>query len=300
MSNDGLFDGVLPFVRVAEHLSFRRAAEAMGVTAAATSRAVQRLEDDLGVKLFERTTRTVRLTEEGARFLERCREAVAQVRAARDEMTEARRVPQGTLAVSASPILARLLVTRLADFLASYPALRVRLGFTDRFVRMPGDDVDVALRVGPGDDDGVVARPLLTTRWVTVASPAYVARHGAPERPEDLAGHACLRFLPPRGPARDWTYAERRGPLPVQGPLEADLGEVLLDAALAGVGVCQVLDFMAAPALADGRLVELLAGAGVPGPTVFAVYAPSRRALPRVRVFVDFLATSLQSAMPSM
>jgi DNA-binding transcriptional LysR family regulator len=291
MDNNDPFDGVIPFVRVAEHLNFRRAAESLGLTAAATSRAVQRLEEELGVKLFERTTRTVRLTEEGARFLDHCREAVARMRAGRDEMAEARRVPQGSLAVSASPILARLVVPRLADFLLRYPALRVRLGFTDRLVRLPAEDVDVALRVGAGDDDGVVARPLLTTRWVTVAAPSYLARRGTPRRPEDLTAHACLRFVPPRGGPREWAFGERR--VAVDGPLDVDRGDVLLDAATAGLGVCQVLDFMAAEALAAGHLVEVLPDAAGPGPTVFAVYPPSRRALPRVRVFVDFLAEVL-------
>ena len=290
------FDGIVPFVRVADALSFRAAARDLGVTPAAVSRAVQRLEERLGVRLFERTTRTVRLTPEGERFALRCREALAQVRLGQDELGRTRAAPHGTLAISASPILAPLVVPRLSRFLARHPGLRADLRLTDRVVRFAEEDVDLALRVGPAADDDVVARPVLETRWVTIASPTYLARRGEPRGVEDLARHDTLRFAPPRGRARPWTFA--RATPALEPLLVVDRGDLLVDAALSDLGVAQVLDFMVSDLVRDGRLVEVLREHAVAGPTVHAVYPQSRRALPRVRAFVAFLEAELRAAGP--
>jgi DNA-binding transcriptional LysR family regulator len=297
--------GRLPvFVRVADTLSFRAAAQDLGLTAAAVSRTIQRLEESLGVRLFERSTRSVRLTAEGGRFVARCREALAQVRIGAREVAESRSAPTGTLVISASPILARLVVGRLGRFLLRHPAVRLDLRLTDRVVRFADDDVDVALRVGAPTDPSAVAHALVKTRWVTVASPAYVARRGAPRTPADLADHECLRFVPPRGKARPWVFVaqEETGivtiatSLEVTSALDVDHGDVLVDAALADVGIAQVLYFMVEEHVRAGRLLEVLANAAAPGPTVHAVHP--RRPLPRVRAFVDFLAEELGARRP--
>jgi DNA-binding transcriptional LysR family regulator len=285
------FAGVLAFVAVADALGFRAAAAKLGVTAAAVSRSVQRLEDRLGVRLVERTTRTVRLTPEGERYAMRCREAVAQMRLAEAEVQAALRAPQGTLTVSASPILARLVVPRLGRLLLRHPALRVELSFSDRLVRFSEESVDVALRVGDVADESLVARQLLRPDWVTVASPAYLARRPAPRTIDDLAHHECLRFVPPRGRPRAWRFAS--GAFEPKGPLDVDAGDALVAAALADVGVAQVLDFMVDDDLRAGRLVEVLANERSRGPAVQAVHPSGRRALPRVRAFVAFLAEEL-------
>jgi len=294
------FDGVTTFVTVADALSFRGAASRLRVTPAAVSRTIQRLEERLGVRLFERTTRSVRLTREGAAFAARCREAAAQVRIGRDELHAARRAPQGTLVISASPILGGVVVSATSVLLARYPALRVDLRLTDRLVKFADEDVDVAVRVGAPSDDAVVAHALTPTRWSTVASPAYLARRGTPESVDALAAHDCLRFAPPRGRPRAFSFLSRQEDgaaisFDPRGALDVDHGHLLVFGALAGVGIAQVLAFMVAEDVARGRLVELLGPFAAPGPTLFAVHA--RRALPRVRAFVDLLREELPRAM---
>jgi LysR family transcriptional regulator, regulator for bpeEF and oprC len=285
------FDGLPAFVAVADSLSFRSAAAALGVTPAAVSRTVQRLEDRLGVRLFERTTRSVRLTAEGALFAGRCREALAQVRIGAAELSESRSAPSGTLVVSASPILGRLVAPRLGRLLLRYPRVRVDLRFTDRVVRFADDEVEVALRVGAPNDSSLVAHVLSRPRWMTVASPAYLARRGAPRAVADLAAHECVRFVPPRGHARAWVF--RGGDVAITSRLDVDHGDVLVDAALAGVGIAQVLDFMVQEHVAAGRLVEVLADAAEAGPVLHAVHP--RKPLPRVRALVELLVEELRT-----
>ena len=291
------FDGVTVFLEVADALSFRSAATSLGVTPAAVSRTIQKLEDRVGAKLFERTTRTVRLTAEGSRFADRCREARFQVRIGRTELADARRSPSGVLVVSASPILARLVVGRLARFRVRHPAIHVDLRLTDRVVRFAEDDAEVALRVGPPSDESVVAIALLETRWTTVASPAYLARRGEPRVVADLADHDRLRFAAPRARARPFVFVDPKTGATITYPgdapaLEVDHGDLLVDAAKAGVGIAQVLDYMVEGELASGDLVLVLPDARAKGPTIHAVFP--KRSLPRVRAFVDFLAGELR------
>jgi LysR family transcriptional regulator, regulator for bpeEF and oprC len=288
-----LFTGVIPFVHVAEASSFRRAAEQLGVSTAAVSKAVAALEDRVGVKLLSRTSRAVALTPEGRAFLERCREAVASVQAGRDQLAGARGQPRGEVRVSSSFILAGVVVEGLPLLAARFPELRVRLSLSDRLAGMPADDVDVALRVGARTSSTLKSRVLLRPRWVTVVAPAVVGRLGAPSTPADLAKHNCLRFMGTGGKPAPWWFAGADGEpqlKDVEGNFVVDQGEKLLDAAIGGAGVAQVLDFMAAPALRDGTLVEVLSRYGCAGPLIHAVTTPERGRAPAVRAFVDFVA----------
>lgn len=292
------FDNVLPFVKVAEHASFRGAAAALGVTAAAVTRSIQRLEARLGVRLFERSTRSVRLTEEGKRFAARCREALAQMALGEAEIS-ASRTAQGTVNVSASPALAGLVVPSIARFLLRHPAIRVDLRLADRIVRFAEEEIDVALRVGEVSDESLVAHALASPRWATVASASYLARHGAPQSVDDLARHACLRFAPPRGKPRSWTFLDAPGGAPrafePKGPLDVDNGALLVPAAREDLGIVQVFDFMVREDVQRGQLVEVLPELGAPGPAVRAVHPTSRRQLPRVQAFVSFLKADLRA-----
>jgi LysR family transcriptional regulator for bpeEF and oprC len=294
------FAGVLVFLRVAESLSFRRSADALGVTPAAISRTIQRLEDRVGARLLERTTRSVRLTTEGAAFAVRCREAYAQMDIATRELSIARTTISGTLNVSSSQILAPLVAPVLARFATRHPSIRGVLRLSDRIVRFAEEEVDIAIRVGRIDDQDLIAHPLLEPRWVTIASPAYLARRGSPSTPDDLVSgqHACIRFIPPRGKPRAWTFLDpdpSKGPGAIrsitvpQGPLDVDRGDMLVTAALADGGIAQVLDFMVARDLREGRLVEVLADVVAGRATVSAVHPSSRRSLPRLRAFIAFL-----------
>lgn len=288
-----LFTGLLPFFHAAEEKSFRRAAARLGVTPQAVSKAVIDLEARLGAKLLVRTSRAVSLTPEGARFLERCRAAIASVEAGREGVSQARKAPHGEAHVTVSPILARMLLPALVRLRDRYPELGFRVSVTDRILRLAEEGVDLAVRIGARESSSLVSRLLYRPRWVTVAAPSLLARYGAPSHPDDLARYDCLRFLGPGGRAAPWQFADTpRGPgrdRAVTGSLLVDSGELLLDAAVAGQGIAQVLDFMVGPALRDGRLAEVLTTYAAAGPTVHAVCAPERARTPTTRVLVAAL-----------
>jgi LysR family transcriptional regulator for bpeEF and oprC len=291
-----LFQGVVPFAEVAERGSFSQAAEHLGISTPAVSKAVRRLEERLGLKLLTRTSRSVELTPEGERYLERCREAIASMAAAREQMGAARRAPSGELRVSMSLILGPQLVALLPRFTARYPRVTLRISLTDRVSKLREEHIDVALRVGVRNDSALVQKRLFATRWVTVAAPAFIARHSLPRTPAELKALNCLRFILPTGKPRDFSFrspdASDTQELPVKGNLLIDHGQQLLEGALAGLGVVQVLDFMVVDHLRAGTLVELLPHYSAPGPPICTVAAPERHKSPNVRAFNDFLGTA--------
>jgi LysR family transcriptional regulator, regulator for bpeEF and oprC len=286
-----LFSGVLHFVRCAEQKSFSKAALDLGVTTAAVSKAIKKLEEDLGIGLFDRSSRTVELTRAGEVFLERCRSAVLNVQGAREAVRDTKSEPQGELAVSMSVILADLVVPLLPRLSAQYPRLTFRLNMSDRLVRLGGESIDVAIRMGDLEDSSLVSRLLRRTRWLTLGAPAYFATHAPPKTPNDIAAHNCLRFVGPSGRPRDWTFQDGNGTFRVktEGNVTIDNGPSLLRAAEAGMGLVQALDFMAQTAVRDARLVEVLSAHAAPGPKIHAVSTRARASSPNVRAFVLFL-----------
>lgn len=305
MSDRDPLAGLIPFVAVGRALSFGRAADELGVSTAAVSKAVSKLEEELGVRLVHRTSRHVSLTLEGEQFFRQCAAALSNLDEARRTVQAKRARVHGELTVSLPFILGRVLVPRLGELTAQHPELAVRLILTDRFVKLAEEKVDVAIRIGEAEDGTLVSRKLMRPRWVTVASPAYIQARGAPKTPADLGGHNCLRFVTPRGGTRDFTFAER-GPAraevtsgdsasrgaatttPVRGNLRLDDGELLIEAAVAGQGLCQVFDFAVARELETGRLVEVLAAYSAPGPVVRWLCPEGRHKLAPVRAFLDF------------
>lgn len=294
-----LFDGLVPFVAIGEAGSFRDAARSLGVTASAVSKALAKLEDDVGVRLVHRTSRRVALTTEGQEFLQTCREALGRVRVARERLQDSRRAPSGLLRVSLPPIFGRHIVAAIPRLLAAHPALEVEVLQTDRFVQLAEENVDVAVRIGTIEDSTYVVRKLRTLRLATVASPAYVARQGTPRRPRDLAAHNCLKFVMPNGVARPWLFGRRRKPsiVRVGGRFSADHGEALLTAAIAGIGIVQAPDVMVADALERGELIEILRPYAARGPDLVALSAPGRKSSPKVRAFIE-LMTALHGERP--
>lgn len=291
-----LFAGVIPFVRTAEERSFGRAAVSLGITTAAVSKAVRKLEDNLGVKLLDRSSRVVTLTKEGAVFLDRCRQAVLHVQGAREAMQGARREPHGEIAVTLPFIIAPFVVPNLPRLGAQYPRLTFRLHLSDRVARLADESYDVAIRMGELESSSLVARLLRKTRWVTVASPSYLNRRSAPRSPAELADHNCLVFVAPNGKPRGWSFVEEGHGITVHvhGNLQIDHGRYLLGAAEAGMGICQVLDFMLDDAVRDGRLVEVLAGHAAEGPSIHAVATSARASSPNVRAFMRFLVDAFR------
>lgn len=283
-----LFRGVLPFVAVAEERSFRKAAARLGVSTAAVSKAVQSLEGDLGMALFDRTSRAVSLTRQGDIFFERCRSAVASVEGARAAVLSTRHEPSGQLVLSAPFVVIPLLVPALALLRARFSRLTFCVRVSDQLSRLAEESVDVAVRVGALAESSLIARRLRRTRLLTVASPAYLARRGTPVVVEDLDAHDCLVLAGPNNRPRAWWFSTGSRPVPVT--LLVDHGPTLLDAALAGLGIAQAFDFMVQEHLRDGRLVELYPALAADGPEVHAVCAPGRRATANVRAAFEALA----------
>ncbi len=298
MANPGRdpFAGVLPFFATAEAKSFRAAARRLGVTPSSVSKSIAKLEQELGVRLLRRTSRSVATTSEGEAFLSRCRVAIEEMQAGREAVSRSATSPRGVLAVSMPQALGRLVVVpALPALLERHPHLSLELTLTDRFVRFTEEKIDVALRIGRLREESLIARQLRPVRWVTVASPAYLARRGTPRKPEDLLSHEALAFVLPDGTRQAWrfTVGGRAVTLDPRAALAGDDGMALVSAAVAGLGVVQAHDYMARAEIARGELVQVLADCAAPGPEISIVYAGRHDRSARVRAFVDFAASLL-------
>jgi len=285
--------GLTAFTETVRHGSFAAAARALGLTPSAVAKSVARLEEDLGVRLLFRTTREVSLTSDGRDLAERCRRVVDEIDALRGEAEGARGEPAGTLRVSAPITFGKLvLVPLLASLTARHPRLGLDLALTDRFVDLVKEGYDAAVRVGPLRDSGLVARTFSTQQPVVCASPAYLARHGRPASPDDLAKHRCLAFRQPTsGRPRPWEFVEDNSARVLTPEASATMndGEAMVAAAAAGMGLLQVPDYMAEDALRAGTLVEVLKAYRPPSLPISLVYAGARLVTPRLRVLLEGL-----------
>jgi DNA-binding transcriptional LysR family regulator len=280
------------FVRVVEAGSFVAAADRMGLSPAMVSRHVQNLEERLGTRLLNRTTRRIGLTEPGAAYYERCQQLLREVEEM--DLSVAREVqqPRGVLHVNAPVVFGtRHLAPLLAEYTGRYPEVAIDLNLTDRFVDLVEEGADLAVRIGVLTESTLVARRLCPIRIVLCASPGYLERHGTPRTPADLAAHSCLGYTYTRGGA-EWELPGPDGSivLPIRGSLRANNGEALHQAALDGMGIAFQPTFIAGEALAAGRLRQVLAPYARAELSAYAVF-PSRKFLSaKVRTFVDFLA----------
>jgi DNA-binding transcriptional LysR family regulator len=280
------------FVRVAERGSFAAAAADLGLTPSALSKLVTRIEDRLGVRLLTRTTRKLSLTAEGELFVARSRDILASIEAAEAEVTAASERPRGHLRISVGTAVAKqILGPALPIFLDRYRDITVELHVSDRQVDLVAEQIDVAIRSGALGDSTLVARKVGEATRVICASPLYLEKHGTPRVPADLLQHNCLT-LP--GPAwSQWPFHTHEGinRLAVSGTFTSDNADLLLDMAVAGLGVARLADFMVGRALRDGALVRLLVDSHVPESfPIHALTVPGRHRAPRIRAFVDFLA----------
>ena len=281
------FSGLESFVRAADLQSFARAGRDLGISASAVGKNVARLEAQMGVRLFHRTTRQVRLTAEGAMFQERCRRILDELGDARAMLQDAVATPRGRLRVSLPTIGYRFLLPILPAFKARYPEIELDLDFNDRLVDVVAEGVDVAIRSGELVDSQLVARRLGPFSFVLAASPAYLAQHGVPQVPADLVRHRCLRYkFVTGGKIEDWDLPG----LPPQLPpgLVCNNMEAMLGAAVAGLGIAYMPDFLARDALRRGELQSVLAPHLVRQGQFSALWPSSRQLSPKVRAFVDF------------
>src|SRR5262249_33879288 len=232
------------FVKVAERLSFVRAAAELGITQSGVSNAISRLEDQVGTPLLTRTTRKVSLTEHGAAYFERCRQALAALQEAELVLKNAQLTPSGNLRLDVPVAFGRIkVVPLLSAFQAQYPDVNLRVTFNDRYIDLIAEGVDVSVRFGTLQDSSLIARRLGDAKLSVVGAPAYLAKFGRPKRPQDLAAHNCLGFtFRDTNLAREWRFAEAGGEtaLNPQGNMSLSDGAAVCDAARAGHGLAQL------------------------------------------------------------
>jgi DNA-binding transcriptional LysR family regulator len=286
------------FLRVAELGSFTGAADSLGLPKASVSLAVQRLEAEVGVQLLHRTTRRVQLTADGAQFQARAHDLLHEM----DDLQGMFRIEtsqlKGRLRVDMSSGLARqLVIPQLPDFLARHPGVEIELSGTDRRVDLIREGFDCVLRVGPLDDNTLVARPLGHLPIINCASPAYLAARGTPTTLDDLAGHALIHYvgtLGQRSPGFEYPDGEVYRSLPMGGAVTVNSGDGYTAAALAGLGIIQVPRLGVRQALAAGTLVEILTGVKAEPMPVTLLYAQRRHLPRRVAAFMDWAAAVIR------
>ncbi len=287
------FHSIAAFVRVVEAGSFAGAAERLGVSVSSVSRQVSELEAHLGARLLNRTTRRLSLTEPGRAFHERSVQLLADLEEAEASAGAGTVTPRGTLRVSCGVSFGVSYVApAMGAFMARYPALRLDVELSDRVVDLVDEGFDAAVRVGAIGGQNLVARKVGATRLVCCASPSYIARHGEPRTPEDLARHACLLYQ--YAPQRDtWSFTDRQGrerKVRVSGPFNSNNGAFLAALARDGIGIANEPDFIVGPDLRDGRLVPVLCNFKPVTSGIHVVYASRRHLSAKVRAFAEFMA----------
>ncbi|MES2321328.1 MAG: LysR family transcriptional regulator [Pseudomonadota bacterium] len=279
------------FVRVCATRNLSAAGREFGLSPAASSARMAQLERQLGARLLHRTTRQIALTQDGEAFLERALPLLDAAEQASAAVGSAASAPQGLLRVAASVSFGRLhLVPALAQFLASYPGIRLDLRLSDRLIDMAANGIDVAIRIGPLRDSALVARTLAPSRMVLCASPAYLARAGRPRHPHDLATHDCL-LLEGFSPWR-FRDGDKEVKMEVSGRIRGDNGEALRDAAVAGLGISMQATWAIYQQLKSGALVTLLDDYPFAQESVVSAQYLHRGFLPpKTRSFIEFFAT---------
>lgn len=281
------------FVAVMEKGSFVGAAARLGTSSGQASKLVSRLESDLGVRLLNRTTRAVSPTEAGQAYFDRIRLLLDEFDSLDLAVRNISRTPRGRLRLTAPLSFGSLeLAPTLNDFALRYPDIELDVSFSDRLVSLVDEGFDMAVRVGRSADTSLIARKLCDVRIVVIGAPSYVADHGEPASPDDLARHACIIDTNIREPNR-WTFQNADGGqkiVPVAGRIRYSNAEACQWAAEAGLGLARLPSFVAGPAIAAGRVRRLLRSFETAPFGVHALYPHSRHLAAKVRVLVDFLA----------
>lgn len=286
------------FARVVECASFTRAADSLGLPRSSVSAAVQMLETRLGARLLNRTTRRVSVTEDGAVFYERCVRLLSDMEEAEDLFRNAGGRPSGRLRVDVPGRIGRLVIApALPEFLAAYPQIEIDLGMTDRAVDLVEERADCVLRVGPLGDSGLVGRRIGDLELINVASPAYLARHGAPAGPQDLAEHLAVNYASPssgRVEPWEWMDGEMVRTQPMRGTVCVNSAEGLIACCLAGLGLIQIPAYDVAGHLAAGELVRVMDEHRAQPMQMTLLYPHRRQAPERLKVFSAWLETLLR------
>ncbi|MEH6477925.1 MAG: LysR family transcriptional regulator [Sneathiella sp.] len=288
------------FVAVVEHKSFSQAGRELRVSTAVISARVAKLEKQIGVRLLNRTTRQVALTEEAYLYFEDCKRILEQVEMAEAALSSRRHRPAGTLNISAPTVFGRRhLAPLLPVFQQDYPELQIRLHLSDGFVDLLKDSIDMAVRIATLPDSSLVARKLAESPRVLCAAPSYLARAGQPASLQDLLEHNCLLLRFPGSQQFQWEFEEagRSQIIAVSGNLDSNNADVLREWALAGFGICLKSKWEVADDLKAGRLVEILPETPPRPVTVSAIYPLGNIVPPKVRLAIDFLKNQFKGGI---
>jgi DNA-binding transcriptional LysR family regulator len=292
---------MLLFVHAVDHGSFSATARALALTPSAVSKRIGRLEDRLGVRLLNRSTRRTTLTEAGEALYRRCARIAAEISEAEALAASMGEQVRGTLTVASTVAFGKAqLMPLIPEFLARHPELKLSLELTDRAVDLAQDQLDVAIRFTEQvSDAAVVARKLASNRRVICAAPSYLERHGTPARPDDLLRHNCLR-LSTVPLWNDWELGEGKAKrvYRVKGSLEVNSADAVYHAALAGLGIARLSSYLVGPDIRAGRLVRLLPAYCQEDSSILAIYLDRRNLPAKVRAFIDFLAERLGPVPP--
>jgi len=288
------FASLRVFIEVVESGSFSAAARRTDVSIGSIARQVKALEDDLGVRLLNRTTRNNSLTEAGALFYERARAVIGELNAAKRDASSFQSTAKGLLRISLRISTSRVILPALSKFLELYPDLMLDVTLTDERLDLVANKIDVAVWLGHLEDSRMMARRLTPSRRVVCASPAYLDRHGIPTTPHDLSKHNCIVY---KGSIYTDFWRFKKGgeqiDVPVSGNVRTSSSPVLVAAALSGLGVVLLQEYSVRSALAEGTLLRLLpdydASMTEVDTAIYAVYPHSRGLTRKARVFVDFL-----------
>jgi DNA-binding transcriptional LysR family regulator len=281
---------------VVKHANYAKAAEELALSPSGVSRIVTRLEERLGARLLQRTTRSFSLTEAGAAFHARTSQILVDLADAEAEVQNAVVRPRGTLKVTASVVFGHLyLAPMLEPLLTRFPELSIELTLSNRFVDLVEEGMDLAIRIGALPDSRLIARRLCNNYRVLVAAPSYLERRGVPEKPEDLSGHDCVIFTGFAKP-REWKLIGPDGPVtvPISGRVSTNNVDVLTSAASQGLGITVGATLSVGPALLSGELVRVLSDYQFEQSAVFAVYPSARQLSTKVRAIVDYLVDNMQ------
>lgn len=283
------------FVKVVAHGSYAEAGRVLGLTRSAVSKAVMELEELLGARLLDRTTRRVSPTEAGLAYYANCVDVLARVEETEMQVSRLHDEPRGVLKINAPMSFGALhLAPAIADFMASYPDLKIELTLNDRFIDPVEEGVDVTIRIAQLADSSLIARKLAPARRLLVASPAYLERHGAPATPGDLARHRCLNYGHTTALQR-WALTRdgQEITIEINSVMCSNNGDVLKAAALAGQGITKLPTFLVGPSIAAGDLAVVLPDWPATELGIYAVYVPNRYLAAKTRVLIDFLVGRL-------
>ena len=284
------------FVRVAKAGSFAAGANELGISRAMATKHIMQLESGLGTRLFNRTTRSLSLTDVGASYLERCQHVLLEIEEMETAVTHLQTEPRGLLKISAPPVIGAAHITRaVAEFLKRYPDLKVDMMLQSSHGDLIDEGIDIAIYLGDLDDTSMVARKLASSPMVVCASPDYLAKHGIPNTPEDLYNHSCLINWA-SAPRNKWRFKNKKGVesiIKVTGRMQSNVADANRVAAVNGLGLVMLANYVVGRDIEKGKLVPVLKNYTAPPLDIHAVYPHRKYLSAKVRRFLEFLQTWL-------